>query len=90
MVTTYAVKVWRYLQPWAARGIGIDGQPSPHYSFERPLSVLFQSGFRAGLVVDGLEEICPPLPEDSSQVGALSWKRYREIPAFLVVRMRQS
>lgn len=88
LVTTYAVKVTRYLRPLAARGIGIVGQPVPHYSFERPLSLLFASGFRAGLVLDGLEEICPPLPDDPSRLRTFSWARYQDLPAFLAARMR--
>lgn len=88
LVTTYAVKVTRYLQPYTSKGIGIVGQPAPHYSFERPLGMLFASGFRAGFVVDGFEELCPPRPEDPSRLRAFSWANFQEIPAFLVARMR--
>jgi ubiquinone/menaquinone biosynthesis C-methylase UbiE len=88
IVTTYAVKITRYLEPLAARGLGIVGQPVPHYSFERPLSALFASGFRAGLVLDGLEEICPPVPDDPSRLRTFSWARFQDIPAFLAARMR--
>jgi 2-polyprenyl-3-methyl-5-hydroxy-6-metoxy-1,4-benzoquinol methylase len=88
LVTTYAVKITRYLEPLAVRGLGIIGQPVPHYSFERPLSMLLASGFRAGLVLDGLEEICPPVPDDPSRLRTLSWARFQDIPAFLAARMR--
>jgi len=88
IVTTYAVKITRYLEPLAVRGLGIVGQPVPHYSFERPLSALLASGFRAGLVLDGFEEICPPVPEDPSRLRTLSWARFQDIPAFLAARMR--
>jgi 2-polyprenyl-3-methyl-5-hydroxy-6-metoxy-1,4-benzoquinol methylase len=88
LVTTYAIKMRRYLEPLAARGLGIVGQPVPHYSFERPLSVLFASGFRAGLVLDGLEEIAASPPADPSQLRIFSWARIPDIPLFLVGRMR--
>lgn len=87
-VTTYAVKVTRYLQPYTSKGRGIVGQPVPHYSFERPLGMLFASGFRAGFAVDGFEELGPPLPEDPSHLRPFSWANFPEIPAFLVARMR--
>jgi SAM-dependent methyltransferase len=88
LVTTYAIKVRRYLEPLAARGLGIVGQPVPHYSFERPLGVLFGGAFRAGLVLDSLEEICPPVPDDPSRLHTFSWAHFQDIPAFLVARMR--
>ena len=61
LVTTHAVKVTRYLTPLTSKGIGILGQPTQHYSFERSLQLLFASGFRVGLAVDGLEELSPPM-----------------------------
>src|SRR5262245_24671323 len=56
MITRYAVKISRYLQPATARGLGILGQPTPSLHFDRPLNVLFNACFRAGFVLDGLEE----------------------------------
>lgn len=88
MVATYAVKVTRYLRPFTSKGIGIVGQPVPHYSFERPLGMLFASGFRVGFALDGFEELAAPLPEDPSRLRPFSWARFQEIPAFLVARMR--
>ncbi len=89
LVTTYSVKISSYLRPRTAKVIGIVGQPAPHLSFDRPLSMLFASGFNAGLAVDGLEELAAPVPDDPSRLRAFSWARFPEIPAFLVARMRR-
>jgi 2-polyprenyl-3-methyl-5-hydroxy-6-metoxy-1,4-benzoquinol methylase len=86
LVVTYAVQVSRYIRPSAAKGVGIVGQPVPQYYFHRPLGVLFDTCFRAGFVLDGLEE-----PVFDGTVGGnrlFSWANYREIPPALVARMR--
>jgi hypothetical protein len=88
LVVTYAVQVSRYIRSSAAKGVASAGQPVPQYYFHRPLSVLFDTCFRAGFVVDGLEE-----PVFGDAVGGsrlLSWGNYREIPPVLVARMRLS
>lgn len=87
LVTTYAVKVSRYLQPAVAKGIGIVGQPQPHYYFHRPLSDLLTACFDAGFVMDGIVE--PTTNEDRQPARPFSWTNFMaEIPAFLVARMR--
>lgn len=88
LVTVYAVKVSRYLTPWSERGIGIVGQPTPHYLFHRPLSMLFNAGFQAGFVVDGIAE--PTDTREPNERTWWSWANYRETPPVLVVRMRLS
>jgi SAM-dependent methyltransferase len=84
--TMHSVKVSRYLQPWAEKGVAIVGEPVAHYLFNRPISVLFQTCFRAGFVLDGLEE--PIDPREPSEKRWYSWANYKEIPAVLVARMR--
>jgi 2-polyprenyl-3-methyl-5-hydroxy-6-metoxy-1,4-benzoquinol methylase len=69
--TTHAVQVKRYLSLEPAKGVGIPGQPIPHYYFDRPLSVLFGACFEAGFVMTGLDE--PALPATPG-ARALSWK----------------
>ena len=66
------------------------GQPVPQYYFDRPLHVLFNACFRAGLVLDGLEEPAFNHPHDGSKVGRMliSWVYYNEIPPELVARLR--
>lgn len=86
LVTTYAVKVTRYLEPSATRGLGMLGQPEPHYYFHRPLSLLFGVCFAAGFALDGLEEPAFDQPVDPQR--ALSWQNLAGIPPVLVARAR--
>lgn len=53
------------------------------------LHILFNACFRAGLVLDGLDEPTFNHPDDGSQSGRLlSWINYREILPVLVARLR--
>jgi 2-polyprenyl-3-methyl-5-hydroxy-6-metoxy-1,4-benzoquinol methylase len=83
--TTQAVKVKRYLSLGPEKGVGIVGQPEPHYYFHRPLSALFSACFRAGFVLTGLEE---PAFETGTASNPLSWESFRDIPPVLVARMQ--
>jgi 2-polyprenyl-3-methyl-5-hydroxy-6-metoxy-1,4-benzoquinol methylase len=88
LVTVYAVKVSKYLTPRTEYGIGIVGQPTPHYLFHRPISLLFKAGFQAGFVVDALEE-----PIDWAELNEskwFAWANYKETPPALVARLRLS
>lgn len=87
LVSRYAVKISAYIEPVTRKGLGVTGQPAPHYYFHRPLSVLLGSCFRAGLVVDGLEE--PVFEKEVTADRLLSWTRFRKIPPVLVVRLRK-
>jgi 2-polyprenyl-3-methyl-5-hydroxy-6-metoxy-1,4-benzoquinol methylase len=84
--TRYSVKVWKYIQPTVAQGLGVVGQPVAQYYFHRPLSVLFGSCFGAGFVLDGLEE--PVFPPSSDRQRAFSWANFGAIPPVMVARMR--
>lgn len=86
IVAVYAVKVSRYIQPSVAQGLGILGQPTPHYYFHRPLSTLFNACFGAGFVLDGLEE--PVFERRPERTGPFGWGNYQQIPPVLVARMR--
>jgi 2-polyprenyl-3-methyl-5-hydroxy-6-metoxy-1,4-benzoquinol methylase len=86
-VTRTGVKVSSYLSPSARKTEGIVGQPEPQWFFHRPLSLLFQRGFDAGFVVDGIEE--PRLPPAEGKPG-VRWSHMTEIPPIMVVRMRRS
>ena len=89
LVTTHSIKIAQYLHSRPQKGVGMLGEPIPHYYFDRPLHVLFNACFRAGLVLDGLEEPAFNHPHDGSQSGRLlSWINYREIPPVLVARLR--
>jgi 2-polyprenyl-3-methyl-5-hydroxy-6-metoxy-1,4-benzoquinol methylase len=82
--TTHAVKVTRYLSLGPTRGVGIRGQPQPHYYFNRPLGTLFSACFRAGFALTGLEE--PAFPESAAS-RPLTWESCPDIPPALVARM---
>jgi 2-polyprenyl-3-methyl-5-hydroxy-6-metoxy-1,4-benzoquinol methylase len=88
IVTTYAVKVSGYITPTTARGAAIPGQPEPQLYFDRPLCVLLGACFKAGLVLDALEEPAFP-PDHFVGKNPLSWNgNYSEIPPVLVARLR--
>src|SRR5260370_281556 len=90
VITTYSTKVTKYLHNSPQKGVAILGQPVPHYYFDRPLHMLFNACFRAGLVLHGLEEPAFNHPHDGSQVGhmLIIWVYYNEIPPALVARLR--
>lgn len=89
IITTHAIKITSYLHFRPQKGAGMLGEPAPHYYFDRPLHVLFNACFQAGLVLDGLEEPAFNPPHDGSQPRTLlSWANYREIPPVLVARLR--
>jgi 2-polyprenyl-3-methyl-5-hydroxy-6-metoxy-1,4-benzoquinol methylase len=86
IVTDRAVKVSAYITPATHKGLAIIGQPAPQHYFHRPLSVLFGECFRAGFVLDGLEE--PAFGPDVEANRPTSWAAYPEIPPILVARLR--
>jgi 2-polyprenyl-3-methyl-5-hydroxy-6-metoxy-1,4-benzoquinol methylase len=79
------VKVSSYLSPFTRKTEGIVGQPEPQWFFHRPISTLFQFGFEAGFVVDGIEE--PRLPVERCKAG-VRWHDMPDIPPIMVVRMK--
>lgn len=90
LVVTHSLKTTKYLGLAPQKGLGMIGQPAPHYYFHRPLHTLFNACFRAGLVMDGLEEPAFHHPHDGSQSSsrAFDWANYQEIPPVLVARLR--
>ena len=85
-VVRSGVKVWSYLAPFARMSEGIIGQPEPQWLFHRPISTLFQVGFDAGFVVDGMEE--PGFPKTEIPKPGVRWHDMPDIPPILTVRMR--
>ena len=85
LVTRHGVQVHAYLDLPAGPGVGIIGQPEPHYYFRRSLHDLLGACFSAGFVTDGMEE--PAFPADAKSDGKLHWQNYSQIPPVLVVRM---
>ncbi len=89
LVSEYSVKVSGYLQPSTTKGLALENQPKPHLYFHRPLHILLSAAFRAGFVLDGLEE--PAFPSSHSfNTRFYSWSNFTQIPPALVARLRFS
>ncbi len=80
----YFVKVSNYLIESRLTGIAMVGQPKAQYYFHRPLSSIFGRFFKAGFVLDGLEE---PSFKDLESARMFD-NVFRNIPPALVCRMR--
>lgn len=86
LATECSVRVSRYIRPAACKGVAMRGQPEVQYYFDRPLSLLFNTCFQAGFVLDGMEEPVFQRPQQVS--GQLSWLCFTEVPPVLVARLR--
>ena len=86
LVTRHGVQVNAYLDLPAGPGVGIVGQPEPHYYFYRSLSELLGACSAAGFLMDGIDE--PAFPPDGSADRRLRWQNYSQIPPVLVARTR--
>jgi 2-polyprenyl-3-methyl-5-hydroxy-6-metoxy-1,4-benzoquinol methylase len=87
LVTTYSVKISRYLTPYTQAGVAMHEQPVPHLYFHRPLGALLGPAFEAGLVLDAIEERAFP-PENRGGTTPISWNgHFSEIPAVMVGRL---
>jgi len=82
------VFVTDYANAYEYMGLGILGQPEPQHYFHRPVGMLFNTCFKYGFVLDGIEE--PTLPEELETVkdSPLSSIKRRSIPPILVARMK--
>jgi SAM-dependent methyltransferase len=83
-IVTFSVRVRKYLGLAPQKGIGIAGQPQPHYYFHRPLHTLLGTCFAAGMMLDGLEEPAFTTAPDF----APRWDNCQEIPPVLAARLR--
>lgn len=83
-VAIHTVKVTKYLSTPPGMGTGMLGEPEHHWYFHRPLHALFGIFFRAGFVLDGLEE--PAFRTRHKDERVLSWSNVPEIPPVLVAR----
>ena len=81
----YSVKVTQYLSAQTTKGLAIGEQPLPQYYWHRPLHLLLNPAFEAGLVLDRLEE--PPLRPAGPPPGPFSWAHY-DMPPLLFARFR--
>jgi 2-polyprenyl-3-methyl-5-hydroxy-6-metoxy-1,4-benzoquinol methylase len=83
---TRGVRITEYLQIPPGKGMGMPGEPAPHYYFHRPLHELLGECFAAGFALDGVEE--PSFTPATTSNRALSWAHYRQIPPVLAARIR--
>ena len=87
IITRYLLRIDRYLGLQPERGIGIQGQPEPHWYFPRTLSELLSPFFDAGWAMDGVKE--PSFPREMARPAEpSSWANLPAIPPVLVVRLR--
>ena len=86
LITRFGITTWGYITPNVQKGLGIIGQPEPHHYFHRPLSMLLQTAFRVGFVMDGIEE--PVFDGQTKATRPLSWDNFGEIPPVLTVGLR--
>lgn len=85
LVVTYAVKVTAYSSIAPGKGMGMPGEPLPHYYFHRSLSDVFTACFRNGFVMDGIEE--PTFDDTVVSTRPLSWYSFKGIPPVVAARM---
>ncbi|MDP6419773.1 MAG: class I SAM-dependent methyltransferase [SAR202 cluster bacterium] len=86
IIDTYSVKISKYIQSVAYKGLAMLGQPEPQHYFHRPISGLLNVFFRDGFTLDGIEE--PVFGSDTAPNGTLDWDNFNQIPPVLVVRLR--
>ncbi len=88
LVTTYSVKIRRYITPSVDRVVALREQPEPQLEFHRALQDLLRPAFEAGFVLDALEERTFPRDHPPG-VHPLSWgSNFSEIPPVLIARLR--
>jgi len=87
IVVKSGITVTDYAEPYTYKGLGIPGQPEPQYYFHRPISLLFNTCFKYGFVLDDMEE--PVFPEgfQSGTNSPLAFSRMPLIPPILVARL---
>jgi len=86
LVYQLSLKQIEYLVPSAREGVGAQNEPTPHLYFHRPMHVIFNAAFAAGLTLDGMDE--PAFPEGSVGGSRLSWTEYTQFPPVLAARLR--
>ncbi|KAL2145609.1 hypothetical protein VTI28DRAFT_6667 [Corynascus sepedonium] len=67
-------------------GIAVPGQPEKQLYFHRPMHEIFTIFFKAGLVMDAMEELA--FTEEDAEARIESSSNYTQLPAVLSFRMR--
>ncbi|KAL1842420.1 hypothetical protein VTJ49DRAFT_5268 [Mycothermus thermophilus] len=78
--------ITEYLSVPPYRGIAVPGQPEKQVYFHRPMNELFTTFFRAGLVMDAMEELAFGEEDALERIEASS--NYTQLPFILSFRMR--
>jgi len=87
LITRSGITVTDYANPHHFMGQGIIGQPVPQHYFHRPISLLLNTCFRHGFVLDGMEEPVLPAGFQSTSANPLGFGHMPAIPPVLVARM---
>ncbi|KAI1188408.1 S-adenosyl-L-methionine-dependent methyltransferase [Nemania serpens] len=78
----------KYLDVPPYHGFALSGQPAKQLYFHRPLHELFSTFFKAGLVMDAMEE--PAFTPDDAVPGRIETSvNYTQLPTILAFRMRR-
>ena len=88
LVARYSVAVTDYATPFTYRGVGVPGQPVPQHYFHRPVSMLMNTCFEHGFMLDWMEEPTLPPVEVAARRLGVSYADLWDIPPVLVARMR--
>ncbi len=87
---SYGVRIDRYATPVEVPGRPFLDTPVPHPTFHRPLSLVLEQAFSAGLVLTGLREPVFHVPRETYRYP-LGWDaRLREIPPVIVYRFQRA
>jgi 2-polyprenyl-3-methyl-5-hydroxy-6-metoxy-1,4-benzoquinol methylase len=86
-VVRSGITVTDYAKPFCYRGSGIPGQPEPQQYFHRPISLLFNTCFKYGFVLDDMEEPVFPEGSQSGTNSPLAFSEMPSIPPVLLARM---
>ncbi|KAK4154060.1 ribosomal protein L11 methyltransferase [Chaetomidium leptoderma] len=78
--------ITEYMSVLPAVGIALPGQPVKQIYFHRPMHELFATFFKAGLVMDAMEELA--FTEEDAEEKIESNSNYTQLPAILAFRMR--
>ena len=81
------ITITDYAEPFCYKGLGIPGQPEPQHYFHRPISLLFNTCFKYGFVLDDVEESVFPEGYRSTTSNPLAFSQMPSIPPIMVARM---
>lgn len=87
LVSRYGITITDYAKPFAYQGIGIPGQPESQPYFHRPISLLFNTCFKHGFVLERMEEPTFPDGYQEKSGSPFAYDHMPTIPPVLAARM---